>query len=270
MSQVTFFSQPFNWVSQWLLLLPRVVSSAAGASIAVQHGRDPSQTAGLAVGSARFLALISLPAAFGLSALASPIIRQLLKPEFLPCVGIFALAAIVTLGKALQLPARQLLMSTGRQNLLVRWGIILCVLNLVLDLVLVPGRGAMGAAVAKGIILVAGGGSIWWIVAATYGARLPLGSVGRMALASIAMFAVVRGLVMVMPSLAALVVGPPVGIAVIVVLYRILHVLDPADRGPLNALGRKLPARTRGAWAAMVDFMFPHAAPSGAAPGPAA
>jgi O-antigen/teichoic acid export membrane protein len=270
MAQVSFFSQPFNWVSQWLLLLPRVVSSAAGASIAVQQGRDPTQTAGLAIGSARVLALISLPAAFGLSALASPIIRVLLGAKFLPCIGIFAIVSVVTLGKALQLPARQLLVSTDRQHLLVRWEVVLCIINIVLYFVLIPGRGAMGATVAKGIILVLGGGSIWWIVAIAFRVRLPLASVGRMALASIAMFAVVRGLVMVLPPLAALVVGPPVGIAVIVVLYRILRCLDPGDRGPLNAIGRKLPARTRGAWTAMVDFMFPHGTPSGAAPGPAA
>ena len=269
MSQVTFFSQPFNWVSQWLLLLPRVVASAAGASIAVQHGRDPTQTAGLAIGSTRVLAVVSLPAAFGLSALASPIITVLLKEKYLPCIGIFALAAVVTLGKALQLPARQLLMSTGRQGLLVRWGVVLCVLNLVLDLVLIPGRGAMGAAIAKGIILLVGGGSVWWIVAVSFKVRLPLASVARMAVASIAMFVLVRGIAAVVPPLAALIVGPPVGIAAIVLLFRILHCLDPGDREPLIALGRKLPARTRPAWASMVDFMFPHAAPSGMAPGAA-
>src|SRR4029077_17136487 len=51
MSQVTFFSQPFNWVSQWLLLLPRVVASAAGASIAVQPGREPAPKPGPRTGS---------------------------------------------------------------------------------------------------------------------------------------------------------------------------------------------------------------------------
>lgn len=270
MSQVSFFSQPFNWVSQWLLLIPRIVSSAAGASIAVQHGRDPAQTAGLAIGSTRVLALISLPAAFGLSALASPIIRVLLGAKYLPCIGIFALLAVATLGKAFQLPARQLLISTGRQHMLIWWGLAFSVVTLGLDFALIPRHGAMGAAIAKGIVLLGGGASIWWMVSAGFHARLPLAAVARMAIASVLMFLLVRALTVVLSPLMALIAGPPVGIIAIVVLYRILRCLDPEDRQILTALGRKLPVRMRAAWLAMVDFMFPSRAPSGSAPGAAA
>jgi O-antigen/teichoic acid export membrane protein len=272
MAQVSFFTQPFNWVSQWLLLLPRIISSAAGASIAVQQGRDPAQTAGLAVGSTRVMAVLILPAAFGLSALASPVITVLLGAKYLPAIGVFALLAVMTIGKAIQLPARQLLISTGRQHLLVRWGVVLCVANLLLDLVLVPGRGAMGAAVAKGIILMAGGASIWWIVSVSFKARLPLAIVARMTVASVAMWALVRFLVAVVPPVPALVVGPIAGVAAIVVLFRVLRCLEPSDRDVLMAIGRRLPARARPAWGAMVGFMFPHATPAAptATPGAAA
>ncbi|HVR63150.1 MAG TPA: oligosaccharide flippase family protein [Polyangia bacterium] len=270
MAQVSFFSQPFNWVSQWLLLLPRIVSAAAGASIAVQQGRDPEQTAGLAIGSTRVITLITLPAAFGLSALASPVIRVLLGARYLPCISIFAVLAVVTLGKAIQLPARQLLTSTGRQHLLVWWGLAFCVINLGLDFALIPRYGAMGATIAKGIILLGGGLSIWWIVAASFRVRLPLAHVARMTLASIGMFVLVRMMTALVPPLVALIVGPPIGIVAIIVLYRVLRCLDPADREILAALGRKLPARTRGAWVALVEFMFPRGAAPGQASGTAA
>ncbi|HXU04059.1 MAG TPA: oligosaccharide flippase family protein [Polyangia bacterium] len=268
MAEVSFFTQPFNWVSQWLLLLPRIISVAAGASIAVQQGRDPSQTAGLAIGSTRVLMLLILPAAFGLSALASPIITVLLGAKYLPSIGVFAFLAVMTLGKGIQLPARQLLVSTGRQHLLVRWGVVLCAVNLVLDLVLIPGRGSMGAAIAKGIILMAGGASIWWIVAVSFRARLPLAVIARMAIASAAMWALVRTIVAVVPPLPALVLGPPAGIIAIVVLFRVLRCLEPSDREVLASLGRKLPAAARPAWGVMVGFMFPTPPPT-ATPGAA-
>jgi O-antigen/teichoic acid export membrane protein len=270
MSEVAYFSQPFNWVSQWLLLLPRIISSAAAASIAVQHGRDPKQTVGLAIGSTRALALISLPAAFGLSALGAPIISQLLGPKFLPSIGAFSLLAVMTLGKAFTMPARQLLVSTNRQPLLIKWGLAFCVLNVALDLILIPGRGAMGAAIAKGIILTGGGVSIWWMVAKSFETRLPLAIVGRMTVASAVMFVVVRALTAVMPAKPVLVIGPLAGIATIVILYRLLRCLEPGDRDLMAALGRRLPARTRPAFTAMVNFMIPRATPSRAAPGPAA
>jgi len=270
MAQVSFFTQPFNWVSQWLLLLPRTISSAAGTSIAVQQGRDPAQTAGLAIGSSRVLAALILPAAFGLSALASPIITVLLGVKYLPGIPVFGLLAVVTLGKALQMPARQLLTSTGRQHLLVRWGLVLGAANVLFDLVLIPGRGAMGAAFAKGAILLAGGISVWWIVSVSFRARLPLGLLARMVAASAVMWALVRGLVVVLPPLPALVAGPLVGIAAIVVLFRVLRCLNPADFGVLMAIGRKLPARARPAWGAMVGFIVPAAATLAATPGPLA
>jgi O-antigen/teichoic acid export membrane protein len=270
MAQVSFFNQPYNWVSQWLLLLPRIVSSAAGASIAVQHGRDPEQTAGLAIGPTRVIALITVPAAFGLSALASPIIRVLLGARYLPCIAIFALLAVVMLGKALQLPARALLVSTGRQHLLVRWGMVFAAINLGLDFALIPRYAALGAAIAKGIVLLGGGASIWWIVSFSFRVRLPLAHVARTTLASIVMFLLVRALTALVPPLVALIVGPLVGIAAIVVLFRVLRCLDPADGLVLASLGRKLPVWARGAWRALVEFMFPHAAASGEAPGTAA
>jgi len=270
MSEVTFFNQPFNWASQLLLFFPKIVATAAGASIAVQHGRDPKQTAGLAIGSTRVLALISLPAAFGMSALAGPLILTALKQPYAPAIPVLALIAVLMLGKALQLPPRQLLTSTGRQHMLVWWGTILGVVNIALDRLLIPSHGAMGAAVAKGTILVAGGVSIWWMTASSFKVRLPLASVARMALASAVMFVAVRALAKVLHPAQALVVGPLVGIAIIVVLYRVLRCLDPADQQVLNAIGRRLPARARPAWTAMVGFMFPSAPRSGVEPGAAA
>jgi hypothetical protein len=64
-------------------------------------------------------------------------------------------------------------------------------------------------------------------------------------------------------------VGPLVGIATIVVLFRVLRCLDPDDRGVLMAIGRKMPMRTRPAWAAMVGFMFRPVAAPAATPGSA-
>src|SRR5205085_9518367 len=110
---------------------------------------------------------------------------------------------------------------------------------------LVPKHGAMGAAIAKGVILLSGGISVWWIVATSFAVRLPLAIVARMTAASIVMFALVRALVAVTPPLLALATGPLLGIVAIVLLFRALRCLDPADRTVLTSLGRKLPARTR-------------------------
>lgn len=258
--QVAFYSLGFN-LSQNLLMLPRVATTAAAATIAVQQGRDPGQTSGLAIGTMRVLALICIPAAFGMSALAEPILRIAYGAKYLPAIPVLGLLAIFTLGKALQLPARQLLMHTDRQGLLVKWGAALAVLNVGLDLFFIINRGggAMGAAIAKSIVLGVAAVSVWWIVAVSFRVRLPLGRLARMFVASVIMFVAVKAVVRAVPPLAAVVLGPPLGVVLILGLFRLLRCLSPEDREPLRSLGRKIPGRLRGGWTRIVEFLFPDA-----------
>jgi O-antigen/teichoic acid export membrane protein len=254
--QVAFYSMSFNF-SQYLLLLPRVASSAAGATIAVEHGRDPSKTSYLAVGTMRVLAIVTIPSAFGLAALTDPLIRLLYGAQYVPAILPFTLLAMLTLGKALQLPARQLLGSTDRQAALVKWGCVLAVVNIAADLILIRRYGALGAAVAKGAVQMIGAVSIWWIVAVAFRTRLPLSRLLRITAAAAVMFVAVRALSMALPPLAALLIGPPLGIAIIVVLFRVFHCLEPQDREPLRALERRSPGPLKRPIGALFGFLFP-------------
>jgi O-antigen/teichoic acid export membrane protein len=267
--EVAFYSLAFN-LSQNLLLLPRVATTAAGATIAVQHGRDPKTTSGLAIGTMRVLALICVPAAFGMSALAGPILRFAYGAKYIPAIPMFSLLAVFTLGRALQLPARQLLSSTDRQAALLKWGSALAVLNLILDFTMIPRGGAMGAAIAKSIVMSVGAVSVWWMVAVSFGTRLPLGRLARVTIASLVMFVGVKAMVRVVPPAAAVALGPPLGIALVLMLFRLLRCLSPEDQEPLRAVGRKIPARFRGGWTKVVEFLFPDAAPPVLVPGPEA
>ena len=267
--EVAFYSLAFN-LSQNLLLLPRVATTAAGATIAVQQGRDPKSTSSLAIGTMRVLALICIPAAFGMSALAGPILRFAYGAKYIPAIPMFSLLAVFTLGRALQLPARQLLTSTDRQGALLKWGGALAVLNLILDFSLIPRSGAMGAAIAKSIVMSVGVVSVWWIVAVSFRVRLPLGRLARMTVAAVIMFVGVKAMVRVTPPVVAVVLGPPLGIALILTLFRLLRCLSPEDQEPLRSVGRKMPARLRGGWTSVVEFLFPDAVAPALVPGPEA
>jgi O-antigen/teichoic acid export membrane protein len=263
--QVAFYSLSFN-LSQHLLLLPRVASTAAAATFSVQQGRDPRQTTGLAVGTMRVLAMICIPAAFGLGALAEPLLRTLYGAKFLPAIPAFAILAILTLGKALQMPARQLLTAADKQTLIVKWGLVLAVINLAIDFALIPRYGALGAAIAKGTIQVIGAVSIWSIVVAAFQARLPLGRLGRTTVAALAMYLAVRALSAAVPPVVAVALGPPLGIAIVMVLFRLLRCLEPGDRATLLAIQRRLPSALRRGYGALIDLMFPAAANPATAP----
>ena len=256
--QVAFFSLGFN-ISQHLLLLPRVASTAAASTISVQQGRDPRGTAALAVGTTRVLALLCTPVAFGLAATSGPLLTLMYGQEYLPAIPVLALMAVFTLGKALQLPARQLLMATEHQGTLMVWEFGLVLPNLALDFWLIPTHGAVGGAIAKGIIQVVAAVSVWAIVWRKFGAALPLGRMARMLAAAVVMFVVVRAAGAGMKPLLALVVGIPLGVVAIVVCFRLFGCLEETDRPSLAAIQRRLPGPLRNGFASLVAFVVPAA-----------
>ncbi len=253
--QVAFYSMAFNH-SQYLLMLPRVAAAAASATISVEQGRDATRTSGLAVGTMRVLALICIPAAFGMGALAGPLYRILYDTRYLDAIPVFAVISILTIGKALQLPARMLMTATERQSTVVIWAVALGAVNVALNMILIPSHGAVGAAVSKGIIQTIGCLTIWWIVAVSFRVRLPVSRLARITASGAIMFVIVRTLAAALPPPAAVVIGPVVGFAIVLVLFRLLRCLDPADRAILKAFEPRLPRRLRGIWGVVVAFLF--------------
>ena len=253
---IAFYSVAFN-ISQNLLLLPRVASMATAATLNVQQGRDPSETVPVAIGTTRVLAVVCTPACFGLAALGGPLIHVMYGNRYLAAIPLLILLASTTIGKALQLPARQLLMATEHQGSLVVWSVVLAVLNLGLDFLLVPAKGAMGAAIAMSTVQVLGVISVWWIVARIFRVSLPLAKFVRLLVASAIMGGAVYGLAVHLPPLIALLVGAPVGVVLLVILLRVLGCLDPRDEAPLKAIQRALPVRLRGPYLYALRFLYP-------------
>ncbi len=85
--------------------------------------------------------------------------------------------------------------------------------------------------------------------------KLPLGRMARLLVACMAMFFDVHALVGRVPSVPALLAGIPLGCLVFVLLTRILRCLDRDDRDRLTQMKRLLPARARGAYLSLVDFL---------------
>jgi hypothetical protein len=86
---------------------------------------------------------------------------------------------------------------------------------------------------------------------------LPLARIAKLLAACTVMFFAVRLVGWPLASLPALIVGIPLGAAIFVLLMRWLRCLDPTDGDRLRQLDRLLPARLRGPYVAVVDFLAP-------------
>jgi len=81
----------------------------------------------------------------------APLIGALYGPRYLPMARVFQVMAIFTIPRLVILPAYNLLLATENQKPLVIWNCVCGVVDILLDLTLIPFFAAFGAAAANGI-----------------------------------------------------------------------------------------------------------------------
>lgn len=253
--QVAFYSLAFNIV-QNMLLLPRVLAWSTDATLLVQQGRAPETVGRIAVTAMRFMALFAVPAAFGLAALAGPLLQTLYGARYVPAIQVLTVLALFSVGKALLLPAQHLLVATENQGFLLRWGLVLAAVNVGVNLYLVPTHGALGAALAKGSVQIVASVGLWVFVAARFRVAMPILLLSKLMTIGALMFAGVRLLVAPLTPVAGVAVGLPAGIFLVVILLRLFRCMDAADRERLMAIQRMFPRTLRAPYGAIVRFVM--------------
>lgn len=104
----------------------------------------------------KLLSIVVIPAATGLLILSPKLVAIIYGPSYSPASLLFniliipmALAAIAGSGSAL-------IYSLNKQGFIIRWGIPLALLNICLDLILIPRFNATGAAIANSVTQILG------------------------------------------------------------------------------------------------------------------
>lgn len=253
-SEVTSFALGFNFLDR-IILIPVIVSTAVGASIMVAFGKSRSAASYIAITSVRYLALLTFPLLLGLCALAVPLIRLMYPPEFLTAALPMMIQCILMLPRMLLVPASDLLTAADRQDRLLKWGLVMCVVNLALDAVLVKMGGAIGAAWANGLAQSIATVGLWRMALQQYKLGFPWGKILRIGAASFAMGLTVWGLAQVVRPLLALVLGVPAGAALYPLFLLALRALDSGDRDHLLALQAHVPSPLRGPYQRLVDTL---------------
>lgn len=252
--EVAFYTNAFG-IAANLLLLPRTLSWAAGASLFTRQGSAPETVPPLAVTSLRFTALFALMPSLGLAAVAEPLNRVLYGTQYLPGIPALTALAVLGVGRALMFPAQQLMMAVDRQAFMVRSGLLFGALNVLLAFLLIPGNGALGAAIAKGGVQILLMAYSWLHIAREFRVALPMGFLGRLLGASAVMMGLVRLVVMRLPPVLGLIAGVATGVVLALILLRLFRVFDAQDLHRLRDLERMLPSRARPSYQRVVDFV---------------
>ena len=242
--EVAFYSLSFNIVQQ-ALIIPRMFAQGFSANLLVERGRDPQNAVRLSRDGMRYVFLIAAPLTLGLAAIDRAIMPLLYGPEYTEAIPVIAVVAGLAVLRGALSPVQDLLRMTEQQTFLIRFSVVMAIVNIALDLWLIPGGGAVGAAWANGIAQALAMAGMTVFASRRLGLSVPLADMGRILLACLPMVVVVRAVAERLHHWPAVLIGVPLGAAVYFIGIKLLRVLRPVDLGRLASLERSFPAVLR-------------------------
>ncbi len=254
--EVSYYSLGFNLVER-VGQFVRMFTGAAGATVMVRYGRDFRAAGRLTGHSVRYAALIALPLLAGAAALSDPFVRVLYGPRYLPAILPFMLQALLSTPKVLLDPVRQLLIAGERQRFLVRWGLLSSAIVLLMNWLLIPEGGAVGASVACGIGQVVAAAGPFWLAMRRYNVVISWRLLGATAGAAAVMGVSAASIGRVQPPYLALAAALSVSVILFLFLLRWTRNLEDQDRERLLQFELQLPASLRPPLRQLIAFLTP-------------
>jgi O-antigen/teichoic acid export membrane protein len=242
--QIAFFSQAFT-LTEKLLLLPQIVGWPVSMTLLSQAGKDRTRLCSMTTLAGLYLAVLSLPLFIGAAAVAPALWKLVYRPDWAPAVPVLVTMILLAIPRALVYPAQQMLRAEEKQDVLLKVGWTAAVMNLILDAVLVPGHGALGAAVGNGCAQAFSALGTWFLIWRMYQLRLPFSTLARLLSSSLLMGAVATAIVWALRPAIALPLAVTAGCVVFPLLLRWLRVLAPQDRERLLSATDGIPAAVR-------------------------
>jgi O-antigen/teichoic acid export membrane protein len=261
--QVTFFSLAFN-LTERVLMIPKAFGSSLGVTMMAQFGRGQSKLQELTISGARYALLVSLPLLVGMACLAGPMVLLLYREPYRPLIPTLMVVSLLAIPKALSAIPTQLLQATERQGFLILWGCICGAVNIVLDILLVPGYGAIGAALANGLAQLLAAIGTWIFVWRVMRLDLRLKDFGRIFASGAVMAAGVVAINRSLPGYLGMAASIAAGAVIWAAALRLFRVLDGNDANRFRSVGRVLPASARPIWNRFIHLLVPATADSGA------
>lgn len=256
-TQLAFYNISFSIIAQTTLLY-RPFASAAGVSLMRRNVDDPEGAAKMTTTMMRYTTLIAFPVNLGLAAVSLPLMTFMYGKQYAAAIPVLAICGVLGSARALILPAEQLLVSSERQDVLIRAMLLTSLVNLPLNFFLIPQMGAIGAAISNGISLNLGMVLTWYLLLKYFPTvEIPWKFLFRCGFSATGMGLIAAVPGFFLPSFQALMVAVPLGAIVFFLLLRITNCLGNEDRQRLESFVKKVPGPARNIARQIVHFLTP-------------
>lgn len=255
--QLAFFSVCFS-VADRLMRIPQTFANALSATQMAEYGRDKDRLFKMTSQASMYVLLGALPILIGVACIGGPFVQVMYGSQYLPAIPVFIVVALLSIPKAVLTPALTLLYSAEDLGFVLKWGCVAALINVLIDVALIPSHGAIGAAWANGIAQTVAALTIWGRVLVRFPVRIDMPVLLRLAAATLAMAIVVLGIVaMPLNPVMKLSLAIPAGAIVFAITSRMFMVLQKDDRRRLLVLSALLPTPVASSFKRLVDFLVP-------------
>ena len=248
---IAFYSQSFDLAMKSMAIPAIFTATLLPTFASLQGQKDRERIDRVYLSSNRIAAAIAMPVGLGGAAVASSV-ALLYGPEFLGMAPILAIFFVGNIGGSIASVSVSMLYSVEEQNYIVRLNAVMALANIILSLLLVPGLGATGAALAT-----CGSHTVSSAMLMAHAARrlqvdLPFRVLSRILLAALSA-AIAAWLISMW--LGGLVVAVAAALLIYPVMLRASAALDASDQQLLNRLSQHLPQSLAPAYRGLVQFL---------------
>lgn len=243
--QIAYYSVAFS-IAERLLITSAVFGSATAATIFAQYGRDKTRLPSITASTFRYLALSSIPVHLIAASLAYPVLLVLYGKQYEGAAMVVTLAPLLCLPKAFIGPVQSLLQTNERQTYVIAATVLAGVVDVGVAWALIRAHGAVGACIGSGAAQITAVGMMWALGIHLYGVRLPWVQLSKICAASFLAMLTSHFVAGALRSpIWAVLVGGTSAVAVLLVMFYLLRVLEPEDRVRLNVITNSAPKPVR-------------------------
>lgn len=253
--EVGFYTLASKLPSMAIMLLPSVFSAVLLPAMAEQFGKgDLEKLRTIYVTSARYLMMLAMPLAAGGIALANPIISLLYGREYMSAIMIMQIVFIPFAINSIGNGAGSVIQGINQPAFVLKVGGLLALLNVGLNLCLIPKYGMLGAAVASSVPRILTLPINIRFVSRRIKATWPLADTIKIGLASCLMGLALFGLQIHLDAGLSLALGIPLGVILCAVLMVIFRVVRRQDLNILKGIQDSLPPALRKHYAVFIEL----------------
>ncbi|MFH1760685.1 MAG: flippase [bacterium] len=254
--QIAFYSLPFNIVKRFMYILPQIFWEVLLPAMSDFHGkRDNYRLKRTYYLACRYIAFASWPVGVAGIVLAFPFLKYVYGTEFVGAENVLQILFLAAIIVSLDSPSGALLFAAERQAIIIKISTLLAIMNIIMDLILIPKFGAIGAAICNATVQILGSiiGLIY--VYRVFGIVYPIKSVSKIVFSSVFMGVVMFVVFKAEPTLLGFFVSIITGIFIYLVSCVVMGSFEEEDLEILNRGLDVLPASAAGFLRLPIDYL---------------